>query len=88
MNEWTYEYFEEVLQKARETRPDYKDALQERGRKSEAIRDLLLADNEQGGEVQAYVDSIYHAAMLESELLYIQGYHDCVDILRFLRIVS
>lgn len=87
MNEWICEYFNEVLQKARETRPDYKDALQECSRQSEAIRDLLLVDNEKGEQVQAYVNSIYHAAMLESEVIYIQGYHDCVNILRFLRLV-
>jgi hypothetical protein len=86
VKQWTGEYFNEVLQNARKTHPDYETAIQERIRHSKNA-DGLLSSSEKDLQMQAYISSIYHVAGLESELLYFQGYLDCMELLRFLRVV-
>jgi hypothetical protein len=86
IKQYTGEYFSEVLQNARKTSPEYETAVQERILHSQVVGSLL-SDNEKGTQLRAYLESIHDATLMESELLYFQGYLDCIEILRFLRII-
>ena len=86
IKQYTNEYFNEVLQNARKTCPDYETALQQRIARSREAN-TILSDGEEASQFKAYIASIYHAAGLESELLYRQGYSDCMEVLRFLGVM-
>ena len=85
MKQWAGEYFSEVLQAAKKHHAEYEEANQKCVENSERIKGLLL---QKDSPVQDYEYSMMHRSAIEHDLLYAQGLHDCVAILKGLRVLA
>ena len=85
MRQWTSEYFSEVLQEVKKHHVEYEEAIQKCVESSERIKGLLL---QKDSPVQDYEYSMMHRSAIEQDLLYAQGLHDCVAILKELRVLA
>ena len=80
MTQWMGEYFGEILQRERKRNQNYRKA-------SETLVRCFNAVDDQNSSIDAYSDAIYDKHDIELDLLYAQGYRDCLALLRFLRML-
>ena len=74
------EYFNEILQREKQANSAYREAEQK-------LIDSSKALDVKDASVSAYSDATYEISDIERELIYAQGYKDCLALLKFLQLV-
>jgi hypothetical protein len=91
--EMSAEYFNKVLGDLREKNGEYVDTLKTQAKLGEQLFDLFDGEGEitltaeQHETVKQYMDTVAHADLLAWDELYLQGYRDCIELLRLIRII-
>ena len=84
MEQWSAEYFDEILRRERKHNHTYQKALQQLLERADQISALCDSDS----PVSAYSSAVYKSQGIESELLYAQGYRDCFALMHFLKLIQ
>lgn len=67
----------------------YNDLRVSNAQKSQCVEDILDTLPEASKAfIYAYVDDVQNAQSMEENVLYLQGYRDCIKLLRILHILS